>query len=259
MSKLLNLSKLVNVIDVSETSLIETTSLSDVNLEWVSEIEVFGNDNDLVQILMGTELIELGFIRGNSYKVKVFSNTPYPYRLFPILRIETRHPYKLKLRSTSFDSLISSTLYHVGAYYEINRNKFVLFKNGNIVFNNTRELPPECKLNSTWSDAEYVAVECLDFDKVAGAIDFAWIKDAIIPGFSTKYNMLALSELDVDVGAPAVLVSKAHVRDFIITLKRVYPKFTFEISKRLPSEIAKHCQDVTKKLIKYQFRKLVSV
>lgn len=249
-----NLAKIAGVIDrYSTKKAADAIDIADYEPAFVSNIVVKPIKDGIVNIYVDNELVEVGISLNNRYDVKIFRDAPYPYEMYPLLRIKCESAFVIDFNYHEYDVLLSQAIFHLGVYYQVLRDKFILMKGDCISVGFSKK--DEIELKRTSVDDTSVVIECMDFHKVSESVLFSWIKPFIIPGAGNKYLMMSYLELGVEPMIPCVIVEKNYVPTILSELKKHYTKLAFTIADRRPSEVIKNNNDMMKRLLKHLRKK----
>lgn len=243
-----SLKKLTDVIDRG-MSLKATGQLdfTDYEPDYVYNIVVKPVKDTAVKVLINSEIIEVGFPVDGKYHVTVFSDVPFPYRLFPLLEIQCDCAFVIDFMYCTYDPLLDHTINQIGVYYKVLSSRFIIMKNRFITLANTKN----CKIAITddfWNDS-HVIIECMDFRRVVESSLFSWLKPFVLACISQKYAIIGLTQLDMEPEIPGIVIEKEKVKDLMKSLKHHFPRYEFNLSKKKPNELIQWNKKFIKKLV----------
>lgn len=245
-----NLKKLTGVIDrgmpFKATGQLD---FADYEPDYVYNIVVKPVKDTAVKVLINSEIIEVGFPVDGKYHVTVFSDVPFPYRLFPLLEIQCDCAFVIDFMYCTYDTLLDHAINQIGVYYKVLISRYIIMKNRFITLANTKK----CKIAITedsWNDS-HVIIECMDFHRVIESSLFSWLKPFVLACTSQKYTIIGLTKLNIEPEIPGIVVEKEKVKDLMESLKHHFPRYEFNLSKKKPNELIQWNKNFINKLINY--------
>mgnify|MGYP003403755370 FL=1 len=222
---------------------------ADYEPDYVYKIVVKPVKDTVVKVLINSEIIEVGFPIDGQYNVTVFRDTPFPYRLFPLLEIQCDCAFVIDFMYCTYDSILEHAINQIGVYYKILSSRHILMKNRFITLANTKK----CEITITedsWNES-HVIIECADFRRVIESSMFSWLKPFVLACASQKYTMMALTKLGIEPEIPGIVIEKEKVKDLMDSLKYHFPRYEFSISKKKPDELIEWNKKFIEKLINH--------
>lgn len=244
-----DLNKISSVIDHSACSKAVNQLDFDHNPDYVFSIVVHTVRDTVVKVSIANKVIEVGLSFDGRYKVAAFEETPFPYRLYPVIEIQCDCAFTFDYVYCKYDTILDHVLDQIGVYYKIYDGKYIVMQGSHIYVSNNCNIQSETYKKSLNND--YLVIECADFKRVVESEIFEWLKPFVMGEMSQKYTIIGVTKLGLQLETPGVIIEKNKADALIQLLRYHFPLFQFNKSIKTPDELISWNKKITDKIISY--------